>query len=478
MSFSNGLKRWMAAVLLLLLLLAGSSAYVLLKEFSADREPSPGYVMNQVRLAVNPLMLYLEQNHERSGSDEVQAELMRLAAASKVDLAYARLDGTVSFRSSDSLLPGVDNANRDLHYDLYSAKQENGPFKIAFPVLDVISQRQVGNAIYFLPKDRLALPESPLRPALWLLVLVASFLSIVGLLFYMRWNIDRRLLSPLVRLKHHAEEIRKGNYAETAAYPGTSEMGDLYAMFDGMRVELLHSSIQKNKQDQAQKELVANISHEIKTPITTIKAYADAILEDVCPDTETMLDYVGVMRSHIDKMARLTEDLLLHALRDLGQIAVEPREQYSREAFRQMLMPIGHYVRTSGLAYIEPEEMPNVLIGIDAVRIEQVISNLVFNSIKNSSPGDTIRVDARLDSGQLKITVSDTGRGILPQDMPFILERYYRGQAPADSGTIAQTGTGIGLSICKTIVEAHGGSLSFASKQGQGTTFSFTLPLS
>lgn len=468
----------MAAVLLPLLLLAGSSVYLLAKDLSAGREPSPGHVMNQVRLAVNPLMLYLGQNHDRSGSEEVQAELKRLAAASKVDLAYARLDGAVAFRSSDSLLQGVDNANRDVQYDLYSAKQENGLFKIAFPVMDEISQTQVGNAIYFLAKDRLAEPESSLRPALWMLVLAVSFLSIVSLLFYMRGNIHRRLLAPLVRLKRHAEEIRKGNYAETAAYPGAGEMGDLYAMFDGMRMELLHSSIQKNKQDQAQKELIATISHEIKTPITTIKAYADAILEDVCPDSETMLDYVGVMRAHIDRMARLTEDLLLHALRSLGRIAVEPREQYSREVLRRMLMPIGHYVRTSGLVYAEPEELPNVLIGIDAVRIEQVISNLVFNSIKNSSPGDTIRVDAGLESGKLKITVSDTGRGILPQDMPFVLERYYRGQAPAGSGTIAQTGTGIGLSICKTIVEAHGGSISFASKQGQGTSFSFTLPLS
>lgn len=475
MSFRNGFKRWMAAVLLLLLLLAGSTAYMAAKDFSAERESSPAHVMNQVRLAVNPLMLYLEQNHERSGTEEAQAELKRLAAASKVDLAYARLDGTVSFRSSDSLLPGVDNANRELHYDLYSAKRE---FKIAFPVLDEISQKQVGNAIYFLAKDRLVQPESALRPALLLLVLAVSFLSIASLLFYMRWSIDRRLLSPLVRLKRHAEEIRKGNYGETAAYPEAGEMGDLYAMFDGMRMELLHSSIRKNKQDQAQKELIANISHEIKTPITTIKAYADAILEDVCTDKETMLDYVGVMRSHIDKMGRLTEDLLLHALRYLGRIAVEPREQYSRDVFRRMLTPIGHYVRTSGLSYVEPENMPNVLIGIDAVRIEQVISNLVFNSIKNSSPGDTIQVDAGLEAGKLKITVSDTGRGILPQDMPFILERYYRGQPPSDSGMIPQTGTGIGLSICKTIVEAHGGSLSFASKQGQGTAFSFTLPLS
>ncbi|MGM0882927.1 MAG: HAMP domain-containing sensor histidine kinase [Bacillota bacterium] len=477
MSLSNWSKKWLTAVLLLLVFLTGSSTYLLLYCISNKNEPSSSFVINQVRLAVNPLMVYLEQNSDRIGTEEVQAELKRLAGSNEIHLVYAQLDGTVSFNSAVSSQLWEGNANRSLHYDLYSAKQEEGLFKIAFPVIDETSQLQVGNAIFFLPEDRVFLPKSYNRPIISFLVIVFSSLLLVILLISMRYKIKHHFISPVHQLKHHAEAILKGNYEEKTTYASINELGDLYAMFDLMRMEIMHLSMQRIKQEKAQKELITNISHEIKTPITTVKAYIDAILEGVSSDTETMLEYVEIMRSHTDKMARLVEDLLLHALQDLGQINVEPREQYSQEVLDKILNPIGHYVRTNGLVYIEPKEIPNVLIPIDAVRIEQVISNLVSNALKHSSPGDSIRIETELDSRKLRFTIADTGRGILPQDMPFIFERYFRGHADTDSKAFAQAGTGLGLSICKTIIEAHGGTISFTSKQGQGTTFHFTLPL-
>ncbi|WP_028612251.1 sensor histidine kinase [Paenibacillus harenae] len=477
MSLNNWSTKWLTAVLLLLVLLTGSSTYLLLYSLSNDNEPSSSYVINQVRLIVNPLMLYLEQNSGRIGTDEVQAELKRLTNDNGIHLVYAQLDGTVPFRSTSSFLPREINANRSLHYDLYSAKQEDGLFKIAFPVIDKDSQMQVGNAIYLLPESKVFLPKSYNRPILSFLVIVFSSLLAVILLISMRYKIKHHFISPIHQLKHHAEAILKGKYEEKTMYAGMNEMGDLFAMFDQMRIEIMYLSIQRMKQEKAQKELITNISHEIKTPITTVKAYIDAILEGVCSDTEGILEYVEIMRTHTDKMARLVEDLILHALQDLGQITVEPREQYSQEVLQRILKPIGHYVRTNGLSYIEPKEIPNVLIPIDAVRIEQVISNLVSNALKHSSPGDSIRIEAELDSGKLRITIADTGRGILPQDMPFIFDRYFRGHADEGSKAFVQAGTGLGLSICKTIIEAHGGTISFASKQDLGTTFHFTLPL-
>ncbi|MNW62075.1 Adaptive-response sensory-kinase SasA [compost metagenome] len=117
-----------------------------------------------------------------------------------------------------------------------------------------------------------------------------------------------------------------------------------------------------------------------------------------------------------------------------------------------------------------------MLVAIDPIRIEQVISNLVANALKHTAPGDTIRIATELESGYLKVTIADSGQGIRVQDMPFVFQRYFRGQA-SHADQRVQEGTGLGLSICQSIIEAHGGRISFTSKEGEGTTFRFYLPI-
>jgi len=110
--------------------------------------------------------------------------------------------------------------------------------------------------------------------------------------------------------------------------------------------------------------------------------------------------------------------------------------------------------------------------------MEQVISNLIVNALKATPAGGVISISIELEPGQLRVSITDTGDGIRPQDMPFIFERYYQGKSGQEGGHYSRTeGAGLGLSICKTIVEAHGGMLSFRSNKGQGTEFHFTLPV-
>ncbi|OMF38020.1 two-component sensor histidine kinase [Paenibacillus sp. FSL H8-0548] len=477
MSLSSWLKNWLTAAALMLVFITLSSAGMLLYSWNNDNESSQKYVINQARLAVNPFLLYLEHNSEEIRNDHVQETLDKMTASSGMDLIYVELDGTVAFTTFKSMPSAPVNLKTSLHYDLYDAQQEDQFFKTAFPVIDDGSQNQVGNALFYLPKDMIYAKKSDHTPlaAFALTVFLALLLSV--LLIMIRKKIKHHLISPIITLKHHSEAILKGNYEEKSQYARMDELGGLYAMFDQMRMEIMHLSTQRVDQEKAQKELITNISHEIKTPLTTVNAYIEAILEGVCPDTETMMEYVEVMRSNTDKMTRLVEDLLVHALQELGQISVDPTEQYSSNVLQDILKPIGHYVRTNGVTYMESHDIPNVLIPIDAVRIEQVITNLVSNALKHTSPGDTIRIGIELASAQLTFTIADTGRGIKPQDMPFLFERYFSGQGKSTGTAGSQKGTGLGLSICKTIIEAHGGSISFQSKEGQGTTFQFTLPL-
>nr|WP_255570581.1 HAMP domain-containing sensor histidine kinase [Cohnella sp. CFH 77786] len=307
---------------------------------------------------------------------------------------------------------------------------------------------------------------------------MASILLLSVFLIAAVVHLRRRVIQPMERLKLHAEAIVKGRFEDKIDLgTGQDEIGQFVASFDLMRAEILHLNNLRSAHAQASKELISNISHEIKTPLTTVKAYVDAIRDGACPDMETVLDYIGVMQANTDKMVRLVDDLLLHALRESNHIPLELREHYSEEVLSTILKPLAHVVRTNGVEFIEPPHIPNVLIRVDPARLEQVFSNLVINALKHTAAGESIRISIDLELNGLTVMIADTGEGILPQDMPFLFERYYRGQTSVTSAVSRQAGTGLGLSICKMIMEAHGGAISFKSVRGEGTAFYLTIPL-
>lgn len=189
------------------------------------------------------------------------------------------------------------------------------------------------------------------------------------------------------------------------------------------------------------------------------------------------MSYIQIMQTNTEKMSRLIDDLFIHTLKELGHIPVNLTEQYSKDVFTNILHPIHHYVQTTGIHFIEPEYIPNVLIRADEHRLEQVLSNLITNALKHTSKGDSIAVSIDIENQLLYINVIDNGNGMLPEDMPFIFERYFRGIQATGETAVKNEGAGLGLSICKHIMEAHNGSISFKSKQNRGTTFTLTLPI-
>ncbi|MCP1423174.1 signal transduction histidine kinase [Paenibacillus xylanexedens] len=479
MSLNSWSKRWLLTTLGLLIIIV-LSILVLSMILLQDRNSGESNLsLNQVRLKVNPILLALEQNYQHLNEQNIREDIRSTARETGVRLTYLNLDGKVIL-SSDPTSEGTQvNLRTALHYDLHHATQAadgNDLLDIAFPVMDGPTGSQIGNAIFSIPQAMVTVQQSMTFPVILISALMLLSLILSLFLFWMKRKLDKHLLSPIHQLKQHAESMLKGNYEEKIQYNRNDELLEVYAMFDLMRTEIKHMSEQRIQQEQAQKELITNISHDIKTPITTIKAYIEAIEEGLCNDQETLMEYMGVMRTHTDKTARLVEDLLVHALQELGQISVETRELYSGPILETMLKPIEHVVLTKGLIYKGPNCIPNVLIAIDPTRIEQVISNLAANALKHTAPGDTIRIDMELESEHLNVTIADSGQGIRVQDMPFVFQRYFRGQASHAEQRV-QEGTGLGLSICQSIIEAHGGHISFTSKEGQGTTFRFYLPI-
>lgn len=479
MSLNTWSARWLKTTFILMIILVGCSLVLFLNLLETRNSTESTLSIQQVRLRVNPILLNLEQNIHLLQETRVREHLLSIVKEIGVELSYVGLDGSILLSSSPTSEGKQVNLRSALHYDLNHAVQAtngNDSLNIAFPVMDGPEGSQIGNALFTIPKAMVTVKETVIFPFFILGTLLITSMVLGIYLVLMKRKFKTQLLSPIHQLKQHAESILKGKYSEPIQYNRMDEMSELYAMFDLMRTEIMHLSELRIRQETAQKELITNISHDIKTPITTVKAYIEAILEGIYSDKETLMEYMKVMQTNTNKTARLVEDLLVHALQELGQISVEPYEVYSSPAFERMLKPIGHVVLTSGMIYEAPKNIPNVLIQMDPVRIEQVISNLVSNALKHTAPGDAIRIHVELKGDQLNVTIADSGQGIRAQDMPFVFERYFKGQT-SWSNRNAHEGTGLGLSICKSIIEAHGGHISFSSKEGQGTIFQFNLPI-
>lgn len=264
----------------------GCGAFIQYRLSATEQDVLPDEVVNQARIEISRIMLVLEQHHtEVSSQNRIREELHKWSEEKQLHLQYTGLDGTLLFDSSAPHSMNKDKLNlkSDLHYDLYSSKTAQERFKLAFPVVDPESGVQAGNAIFTLPGSLLAYRQTASFPAMFTLLMIALFLLLL-LLFRLRYKINHDLLYPVNGLKDHAEAILKGNYGQKAEYAKQDEIGEVYAVFDQMRSEIMTLSMQNEAQSKARKELISNISHDLKTPLTIVKAYIEAIREGVCSD--------------------------------------------------------------------------------------------------------------------------------------------------------------------------------------------------
>jgi len=478
MYLKNWMKKWLRSILICVLLLFICILTLFFINFHRNEEPQNEYVINQIRLKINGHLLYIEDHFTSLEQNlNLRNSLQEMSNSTGIDTTVVQLDGKVIFNSIEADLSQFINLKEDLHYDLFTSQQQPGIIKIAFPIISGTNE-QLGNAIFTIDRDILFPIKKPSPSNLILLFIGCLFcFCIIGLSLYIVRKSNKEILLPLSHLKKNTEEIVKGNYEQDTVYSQADEIGELYAVFDQMRLEIKNLTIQRDEQEQNQKKLISSISHEVRTPLTTIKAYLDAISEGICPDMISLMSYIQIMQTNTEKMSRLIDDLFIHTLKELGHIPVNLTEQYSKDVFTNILHPIRHYVQTTGIHFIEPEYIPNVLIQVDEHRLEQVLSNLITNALKHTTKGDSITVSINIENQLLYINVIDTGNGMLPEDMPFIFERYFRGIQATGKTAVKNEGAGLGLSICKHIMEAHNGCISFKSKQNVGTTFTLTLPI-
>ncbi len=294
----------------------------------------------------------------------------------------------------------------------------------------------------------------------WQFLLAGAIAGVISLLIA-RW-LARGMTQPLRDMAAAARAMETGDYTARVVTTSRDEVGQLAAAFNRMSAEL--AVLEKSRRD-----LVANVSHELKTPITAIRAHLENLADGVeQPDPKTL----QVMLAQTERLGRLVDQLLDLSRLESGEVPMYMEVTSLEPIVARVLSEI-----SVGRAVTDVTLRNDVSVDLaataDAERIHQVLYNLVDNAVRFTPPGGSVRVTGTRRDDRVALEVRDSGVGIAPEHLPRLFERFYRADA---SRSREGGGTGIGLAIARSIVESHGGRITATSEPGHGSAFTFDLP--
>ena len=288
----------------------------------------------------------------------------------------------------------------------------------------------------------------------------------------------RGFFEPVKELNVAMKHIKDGNfeYMLPTDINEKSEIGELYRNYEDMRLRLKESADEKVIREGQNKELISNISHDLKTPITAIKGYSQGLLEGVADTPERQMKYIRTIYNKANDMNNLINELTLYSSIDNNRIPYNFTRINVGDYFGDCIEEIGMELDSKDikLNYVNLTT-PDTQIVADPEQLKRVVNNIVSNSVKYLGRDDgtgciDIRILDEVDS--VRVEIEDNGKGIGAQEIPNIFDRFYRTDASRNS---KQGGSGIGLSIVKKIIEDHGGYIWATSHEGEGTCMHFVL---
>lgn len=273
-----------------------------------------------------------------------------------------------------------------------------------------------------------------------------------------------QITSPLRALTRAARRVARGDLAQRISVRSRDEVGELTQAFNEMAAALEHN-------EQARRNMIADIAHELRTPLAAIRGNLEGILDGVFPNTG---ESIAPVYEQTLLLSRLVDDLRDLALADAGQMRLERAPLDVAELLHGVAAAVQPQAAAQGI--VVEVHAPNALprANADPMRIRQVLLNLVGNALRHTPAGGAIVLEAEATEGAITVSVRDTGPGIAPTDLPHIFDRFYRGDSSRarDSG-----GHGLGLAIVRRWVELHGGRVWAENHPSGGARFSFTLPI-
>ena len=283
---------------------------------------------------------------------------------------------------------------------------------------------------------------------------------------FLALRVFRGVATPLADVMAAADAVAEGDLSARVPVPeqGPDAFSNLAESFNRMAQEL-------ERADQQRRNLTADVAHELRNPLHIIQGNLEGILDDVYkPDDQ----HINVTLEETRLLARLVEDLRILSLAEAGQLPLRSDVVDVAELLADVWTSFSGQAEAVGLDLQVAVEGDALSIIGDAGRLEQVLTNLVANAVRHTAAGGSIALHAQGTARGVRIVVQDTGEGIATEDLPFIFDRFWRGDKSRSHSRGA--GSGVGLAIARRLVEAHGGRIDVESKLGEGTTFVIELP--
>lgn len=292
-----------------------------------------------------------------------------------------------------------------------------------------------------------------------------------GLLTYF---VSKSIIKPVNKLSEAAQQIREGNLDFKIEPMNKDEIGKLAETFEQMRSKLKESAELQKTYEENRKELIANISHDLKTPITSIKGYVEGIQDGVANTPEKMDRYIKTIYTKSVDMDHLIDELFLYSKLDLHRVPFHFEEVDLKSYLVDYIEELRFDIEKDGVVVsFHAERDISYIVMADREQLKRVITNIVQNSLKHMNKiEERIHVSLSLKEEDVLIQVQDNGIGIPKEDLPYIFDRFYRADPSRNRAT---GGSGLGLAIVKRIVEEHGCEIWAESKLGEGTSIFFTL---
>ena len=299
------------------------------------------------------------------------------------------------------------------------------------------------------------------------------FILVLTSIVLTQW-VYKGFFEPINRLNVAMQQIAEGNFEYSLTSEDTNEIGELYRNYEDMRLRLKESTEEKIQNERQNRELVSNISHDLKTPITAIKGYVEGIMDGVADTPEKMDRYIKTIYTKANDMNRLINELTYYSGIDSNRIPYNFHRINLAEFFQDCVEDVGLDLESKNIELNYSNLVdPSTRIIADPEQLKKVIDNIVGNSIKYmDKPKGVINIRILDEVDSVRVEIEDNGKGISTKDLGKIFERFYRTDASRNSST---GGSGIGLSIVKKIIEDHGGYIWATSKDGEGTCLHFVI---
>ncbi len=417
-------------------------------------------------------LMLSRQYSEQEGWSNIQPWVVQIGTFERLHIVLTDTEGTVVGDSDDELFgkqyhPKSNGIPIYASYEMPPPPPQGQPHQQfeehLRPSLSASSEDVIGT-LYINPEGTSVVITRELSEAINRFLLWGGLVAI-AIAVVITFFLSRRISAPVKALTVAAKQLGQGNFSHKVESKDKGELGVLTETFNSMAKDL-------ERVEQLRRNMIADSAHELRTPVTNLQGYLEAIRDGVIkPDKAT----IESLYEEVIQLSRLTDELQELTLVEAGELVLVRQPQHIKPLIDSTVEAAKARAVVQGVSLTADtaEDLP--LCNIDPQRIGQVLRNLLDNALAYTGKGGAITVAARKQGHEIEVSVTDTGEGIPAEDLPNIFERFYRADK---SRTRATGGSGLGLTIAKRLIEAHEGTISVQSEPGKGSCLSFTIPVS